>query len=734
MSNINLDGFSQNNKISKVREVETEELTKKRVSFLENDNKALNDVAEILSKKETTNVNLERLDLNIGMLGESNDILKTEKNENEILKDLSSSQDEHHPRDNSKIQEQIILEEDEIEDDMKLSEANKISLTFDSQIDSLSLINKTANNLQNNSSMMVPSKIMDFSIVSRSQQRLSPIHINNRKYPIIDYMNDSNNQFNTGSSYVINDRSMLIASPSKKNYSKISLLKEDYEEENSDEILATFFKEMNIQYFEELPEYLSNNKNSLLLDPNFYKQNDGIKLFINNEDLHSLSQESVYLSLYTKTPILEIDRFIINELNSKLESSLSNFNKINSDYNDPENKAKLPFLLQHFKSLKQDFNYYEKLIKLIAVLKKNCDLESQKIWLNWRIQQFDGISLVLNDNLLIVKEQFKELTGFKKKLLLILRELINFKELGTFQQTFNSDKNMFIQNNQLANNTFNKSFIREEIKIINENVKTWENKRQLLLKKYDIDIGDINKITKSKQKELIEQIKQKKKENISFSNAKLNSKEIKQNNNSDLTKIFKKYMIQRSKVLYKNENFYKVEFENIPNLIFLVKLNEKQDNVQSINFDSLKEINNSEFLKLWVLNEFDLFINTFNGFTKTSSKLKYLCDQSKIFLTLKKKFTLIKNTQTIQVNHDSRLISFVIWLNNNMGYIKVNLDWSKFKQIANNNYDLLKELQHVTEKNIKDTKTGVFLYFYGKGFDWEKFIPKYISEIVNIAQ
>lgn len=142
-----------------------------------------------------------------------------------------------------------------------------------------------------NVSNLFQSKILDMSIVNRSQQRLSPIHINNRKYPIIDYIgtNSNNNK--------LTDRSLIIGSPTKK----LSILEKSNIPEDYKGPLLNIFQKANLNYFDELPEFFDKDNNDYLVPVDFYKRNSNIKLFINQSDLDSISQETVYNSLYKNT-------------------------------------------------------------------------------------------------------------------------------------------------------------------------------------------------------------------------------------------------------------------------------------------------------------------------------------------------------------------------------------------------------------------------------------------------
>lgn len=737
-SNYSLDNDT-NNKVTKNKDFEEKEKTNKRVSFLENDskiNEELSDLLEIKQKKTED----DEISIEIGeVLPVKDDVIE----ENAVETSPMKTNDNDNSR--SDIQYQVILEEEEEEEkeEEEEEEENEKIESYKknySQLENSLVINKTMENFlsNGNTSNLFQSKIMDFSMINKSQQRLSPIHINNRKYPIIDYMNDTSNKANGSGNNILTDRSLIIASPSKKTFNKNSLLiNNDEITEEKYGVLAAFFKQMQLSYFDELPEYLSNEKNKLILNNDFYKSNNQIKLFISNEDLNKIEQEIVYLNLYTKTPMLEIDRFIINELNSKLETSLANFNKINNDYNDPENRKKLPFLLQNFKVLKQDSYYFEKLIDIFRVMKKNCDLESQKIWLNWRIQQFDGISLVLRDNFLIVKEQQNELTLFEKKLTAILQEVEKLIELGTFKNKFVNKRESLIEDSFKNKNTFNKSIITKSSEQINEDIKKWETKRIQLLQKYDIDIGEIHEITKEKQREIMAQIKSKK-NNLKHKVKPLNdsaSLVTKQNikNDAALLKILKINKLNGVKIEFKSSNNFKVSFAYIPKLLFKIKFDEPSQKIENITIDTLLNINDtdSDLVKIWNLNETDDIIKSFNCLNEVSEKLNYLYKVSRWFHDLKLKYTLLLNIQQIKTDNQQGILKFDIWLNNNMGKIKAVLDWNKFKELTINNTNLLTEIKDGQDPNKTDNDVGVFLYFYGDGFNWESFLPNYVTTLLG---
>jgi len=96
-----------------------------------------------------------------------------------------------------------------------------------------------------NISNLFQSKILDMSIVNRSQQRLSPIHINNRKYPIIDYIgtNSNNNK--------LTDRSLVIGSPTRKNnILEKSLIQDDEDYKGP---LLNVLQKASLNYSDEIP-------------------------------------------------------------------------------------------------------------------------------------------------------------------------------------------------------------------------------------------------------------------------------------------------------------------------------------------------------------------------------------------------------------------------------------------------------------------------------------------------
>lgn len=570
-----------------------------------------------------------------------------------------------------------------------------------------------------NVSNLFQSKILDMSIVNRSQQRLSPIHINNRKYPIIDYIGTNNNNNK------LTDRSLIIGSPTKK----LSIIEKSKIPEDYKGPLLNIFQKSNLNYFDELPEFFEKNNNNYLVPVDFYKRNSNIKLFINQSDLDNISQETVYNSLYTKTPLLEIDRFIINELNSKLEMSYNNFQKILNDYNNVENIDKLPYLLKKFESGKyQDKMSTDKLIKLMNIIKDNCDLESEKIWLNWRIQQLDGICLVLRDNLKMVEEQQRELNYFKNKLEMISFELIKLRKLSILKK----DKITFV-------NKGNKKDALEKY----ENEK-WNLKRSILIKKYGVDIGtrdDIKDLTK--RQSLVEQLKE------CFNRPESNSKEYTSFEQKTKKKILAEdklidvhFLSHKHKVISKREKLQEdgkpiitieLDFKYLPHYVIQIDTS-GEEILQILAIEKTNVYINDDKSKLWKLleteNNIDIEADVRDKDTITS-KIDFLKETMDLYKRLEDGYEILNRLLNLKINDDH--FKGNVTFNRFNGKILFKISFTKFKMVILDKYNLLRDLslEAVNEEDYEYVKINFINSDIGIKGLWKDEMPLFFKDILG---
>lgn len=570
-----------------------------------------------------------------------------------------------------------------------------------------------------NVSNLFQSKILDMSIVNRSQQRLSPIHINNRKYPIIDYIgtNSNNNK--------LTDRSLIIGSPTKK----LSIIEKSNIPEDYKGPLLNIFQKASLNYFEDLPEFFDKENNEYLVPVDFYKRNSNVKLFINQSDLDSISQETVYNSLYTKTPLLEIDRFIINELNSKLEMSYTNFQKILHDYNNVENIDKLPYLLKKFENgTYQDVMNTDKFVKLLNIIKDNCDLESEKVWLNWRIQQLDGICLVLRDNLKMVEEQQRELNFFKNKLDMISFELNKLSKLS------------ILKKNKIASvNKGNEKSIHEKF----ENEK-WNLKRSILIKKYGVDIGNLDETKDmAKQQSLVQKLKdclsksQSNNEDFTSFEQNFKGKVIAESNILDVYfSIYNRKVIFSKELLEEDGKTIKtveLEFKYLPHDIVQVDIRGEE----IVKITTKKKTNiylNNDKSKIWRFLETEENIDIEADLKEKdtiSAKMEYLKEIMDLYKRLDDGYEILKRLLNFKIidNYFKGSVTF----NRFNGKIVFKISFRKFKMVILDKYNLLKDLSLESTDTEDDEYVRINLINSEIGVNglWKDEIPLFFKDILG---
>lgn len=570
-----------------------------------------------------------------------------------------------------------------------------------------------------NVSNLFQSKILDMSIVNRSQQRLSPIHINNRKYPIIDYIgtNSNNNK--------LTDRSLIIGSPTKK----LSILEKSNIPEDYKGPLLNIFQKANLNYFDELPEFFDKDNNDYLVPVDFYKRNSNIKLFINQSDLDSISQETVYNSLYTKTPLLEIDRFIINELNSKLEMSYTNFQKILNDYNNVENIDKLPYLLKKFENGKyQDMMNTDKFVKLLNIIKDNCDLESEKVWLNWRIQQLDGICLVLRDNLKMVEEQQRELNFFRNKLEMISFELNKLRKLSILKK----DKIMSV-------NKSNEKSIHEKY----ENEK-WDLKRSILIKKYSVDIGNLDDMKDlTKKQNLLQTLKEclnkTQSNNKDFTSFEQKSKKLVFAEDNIIDNYFSSHkhkVVSDEEILQEDGKTIKIvelEFKYLPHHI--VQVNIDGDEILEIKTTSKTNVYlNSDKSIIWRFLETEDNIDIeadVEGRDTVTDKIDYLREIMDLYKRLADGYEILNRLLNLKI-HDNHFKGNVTF-NRFNGKIVFKISFRKFKMVILDKYNLLRDLslESIDEEDDEYVKINFINSDIGVNGLWKDEMPLFFKDILG---
>lgn len=578
-----------------------------------------------------------------------------------------------------------------------------------------------------NISNLFQSKILDMSIVNRSQQRLSPIHINNRKYPIIDYIgtNSNNNK--------LTDRSLVIGSPTRKNnILEKSLIQEDEDYKGP---LLNVLQKASLNYSDEIPEFFENQNDKYLVPTDFYKRNPDIKLFINEKDLNNINQETIYNNLYTKTPLLEIDRFIINELNSKLEMSYNNFQKIINDYNNPDNFEKLPYLLRKFekheykKMLDNDGYNLDKLIKLLNIIKDNCDLESKKIWLNWRIQQLDGICLVLRDNLKMVEEQQRELNFFKNKLDMINYELDKLKKLSTFKK--NKIKAVNFENEKSTTENY-------------EN-KKWEIKRTIILKKYNFDIGERKALNNEEnEKALIAKLQEL--EKTSESDIPVRSPIVKPKEEQDgkFISIFKAYFSAYEYELVKRQAqggakspnvVFEYNFKYLPYHTIQFTYNAVENKiVKIVSVKKHTTVTNADNSNLWILfknNDKVVVQEILDRSDTTTGKVENLKDLMDLYKKLENGYKILDRLLSLKIENGS--FKGNVTLNRFNGKIMFKISFNKFKMIVLDNYNLFKELslETINEEDDEYVKINFINNDIGANGLWKDEIPTFFKDVLG---
>ncbi|KAL6942355.1 hypothetical protein ACO0QE_003528 [Hanseniaspora vineae] len=239
-------------------------------------------------------------------------------------------------------------------------------------------------------------------------------------------------------------------------------------------LLVQFLKASKVDYLHKLPQLqdfnLKNNVKPFNFNAFKYKP--------------EVSTAEVYKELYANLPFLIILKYMWIELNRKISKSKSRFALLEKELSD--NPSKLPALLSLFLSDSTSPDEKAKLHNYIYVLKQNSDLVAESVWLNWRVNQVEGINSDLEDGLTNLQAEIINNETERENIAKMRQEAETMyngyvREFEKQKIMHNQQTSTIVQNDNLNEVKSNISF---------EQKLKWVEKKNHLLKKYNVDIGD----------------------------------------------------------------------------------------------------------------------------------------------------------------------------------------------------------------------------------------------------
>ncbi|CUS23222.1 LAQU0S08e04830g1_1 [Lachancea quebecensis] len=130
----------------------------------------------------------------------------------------------------------------------------------------------------------------------------------------------------------------------------------------------------------------------------------------------------VYYGLYANMPILEIYAFCCKELLRRISKSRELFKELEEEI--AHNPA--PALFKRF--FESGTTAREKLSSQIALLRSFSRLEAEKVWLEWRSRHLNGIKNVLQENLLLLKDELNSIMDQVDKVGRAKKNILNIRQ------------------------------------------------------------------------------------------------------------------------------------------------------------------------------------------------------------------------------------------------------------------------------------------------------------------
>lgn len=239
-------------------------------------------------------------------------------------------------------------------------------------------------------------------------------------------------------------------------------------------LLVKFLKSSHLDYLNNIPRLRDFNHSHDVkpFDFNVFKYKSDV------------STAEVYKELYTNLPFLIILKYMWFELNRKISKSKSRFALLEKELSD--NPSKLPALLSLFLNSSISSDGKTNLRNYIFVLKQNSDLVAESVWLNWRVNQVEGINSDLEDGLANLQAKIVNNESDSESIVKMREEA---------ETVYNDYVREFEKRKIMHNQHTLKSVETENLNKVNVNISfehklKWVEKKNYLFKKYNVDIGD----------------------------------------------------------------------------------------------------------------------------------------------------------------------------------------------------------------------------------------------------
>lgn len=239
-------------------------------------------------------------------------------------------------------------------------------------------------------------------------------------------------------------------------------------------LLVKFLKSSHLDYLNNIPQLRDFNHSHDVkpFDFNVFKYKSDV------------STAEVYKELYTNLPFLIILKYMWFELNRKISKSKSRFALLEKELSD--NPSKLPALLSLFLNSSISSDGKTNLRNYIFVLKQNSDLVAESVWLNWRVNQVEGINSDLEDGLANLQAEIVNNESDSESIVKMREEA---------ETVYNDYVREFEKRKIMHNQHTLKSVETENLNKVNANISfehklKWVEKKNYLFKKYNVDIGD----------------------------------------------------------------------------------------------------------------------------------------------------------------------------------------------------------------------------------------------------
>ncbi|KAM3159674.1 Spc7 domain-containing protein [Lachancea thermotolerans] len=144
--------------------------------------------------------------------------------------------------------------------------------------------------------------------------------------------------------------------------------------------------------------------------------------FVSSQKERKWPVVEVYYGLYANMPILEIYAFCCKELLRRILKSRELFKELEEEI--ARNPAPALFK-RYFESGTLE---REKLSNQITLLRRFSRLEAEKVWLEWRSRHLNGIKNVLQENLLLLKDEYNSIMDHVDKVNRAKRNILNIRQ------------------------------------------------------------------------------------------------------------------------------------------------------------------------------------------------------------------------------------------------------------------------------------------------------------------